>query len=298
MASTIQESLDGALAEIAHEVFGFASASMAKLEAALLPADATCSVADAFAARVQVCPRVSADDAQALRSLLGGTGLRVFLQPLLRLSDGALIGFEALARGPAGSTLETADRLFGIARRCGLEPALELACINAALAWRDRLPAELLLSINVSARTLALPTVVERLARPGILVELTERLPLNRVGELAPLLARLRQAGARLALDDAGCGFADLQAAQAMRPDVVKLCITIVNALGRQPALLEELRTTVAMLHGLGCEVLAEGIETREMAEILDELGIDYGQGWFYGRPALASLMLASYQSA
>ncbi|MCK9508285.1 MAG: EAL domain-containing protein [Pigmentiphaga sp.] len=308
LASTIQESLDGALAEIAHEVFGFASASMAKLEAALLPADATCSVADAFAARVQVCPRVSADDAQALRSLLGGTGLRVFLQPLLRLSDGALIGFEALARGPAGSTLETADRLFGIARRCGLEPALELACINAALAWRDRLPAELLLSINVSARTLALPTVVERLARPGILVELTERLPLNRVGELAPLLARLRQAGARLArlrqagarlaLDDAGCGFADLQAAQAMRPDVVKLCITIVNALGRQPALLEELRTTVAMLHGLGCEVLAEGIETREMAEILDELGIDYGQGWFYGRPALASLMLASYQSA
>lgn len=297
LAHTILAALDGGLAELACTVFGPATARMAQLEAALLPAAAPHGVADAFAVRSTGLPGMSADDERSLRDLLDGSGPRVFLQPLVRLVDGGLIGFEALARGPAGSTLERADRLFGTARCCGLEPALEIACIHAALAWREHIPAGLLLSINVSARTLVMPGVESLLARPGILVELTEHLPLGRACELVPVLTRLRQAGARLALDDTGCGFADLQAAQAMRPDIVKLCITIVNALDRQPALLAELRAVVDTLRGLGCEILAEGIETRELAELLAGLGIEHGQGWFYGRPEAAEPMLERYRA-
>lgn len=283
-------------AVVARELFGPATARLAALAGVLLPATDLSRLPHTAATCGPARPGVDAADERCLHDLLDGAGPRIFLQPLIRLNDRRLIGFEALARGAEGSGLERADRLFDTAYRCGLGQELETACIHAALAWRERIAPELLLSINVSTPVLATSTTQALLARPGVLVELTEHLPLGQAALLSPIRDRLHAAGARLALDDTGCGFADLQAARELKPDFVKLCITIINALGESPALLADLRETVATLHELGCQVLAEGVEHESTATLLAELGIDHGQGWHFGRPAPAAEALACWQ--
>lgn len=291
-AEAILSALNAQLGVLARNVFGPATARLARLEATLLPAANAISphnIEQAFTARATDMASVDALEEQCLHDLLNGPGPRIFLQPIVRLTDQSLIGFEALSRGAQGSVLERADRLFSTAYHCGLGHALEEACIHAALVWRKKIPAELLLSINVSVPVLAAPNIQALMAQPGILVELTEHLPLGYANKLLPTLTRLHAAGARIALDDTGCGFADLQAAKELRPDYVKFCITIINALGKNPDLLAELDATVKTLHGLGCKIIAEGVENPETAELLTGLGIDYAQGWLFGRPAPAN---------
>ncbi|MHB0766738.1 EAL domain-containing protein [Stutzerimonas sp. NM35] len=278
-------------AVLMRNIFGTATARLAGLEGSLLHgADATALRAgEACDAHGPEREAVCAADERCLHELLDGSGPRIFLQPLVRLRDRRLLGFEALARGPAGSGLERADRLFDTAYRCGLGHELEKACIRAALAWRKHIAADLLLSINVSEPVLAASDVQTLLARPGVLVELTEHLPLGQAAKLLPTRDRLHAKGAQVALDDTGCGFADLQAARELQPDFVKLCITIVNSLGESPALLAELRETLATLHDLGCRIIAEGVEREDTTRLLAELGIEYVQGWHFGRPAPAA---------
>lgn len=95
----------------------------------------------------------------------------------------------------------------------------------------------------------------------------------------------MRAGGTRVALDDTGCGYADLEAAKALQPDFVKLCITIIRSLGRNPALLADLAQSTATLKGMGIEILAEGVEHVKEVETLRDFPIDYAQGWRYGRP-------------
>lgn len=91
--------------------------------------------------------------------------------------------------------------------------------------------------------------------------------------------------GIRLALDDTGCGFADINTVRILRPDVVKLCITITSRLGRHPDIEKDIRNFVAKTENLGGVVLGEGIERKEQAEILKNCGVYLGQGYYHGRP-------------
>jgi EAL domain-containing protein (putative c-di-GMP-specific phosphodiesterase class I) len=88
-----------------------------------------------------------------------------------------------------------------------------------------------------------------------------------------------------LALDDTGCGFADMEAARSIRPDIAKLCITVTRNANRSVAHLAEIADTVAELRSVGAQVLAEGVETAEQAAALTEAGASLAQGWHFGRP-------------
>jgi EAL domain-containing protein (putative c-di-GMP-specific phosphodiesterase class I) len=196
----------------------------------------------------------------ALRALIAGQGLRTLLQPIVSLPSGKVVGYEALSRGPQGSALETANALFGAGERFNLTVALELACARQAVALAASLPEGCWLSINLGLAALSTPGVVEYLARPGIVLEITEHLPLDHAEAYAAFFAKARTLGALLALDDVGCGFANMKAARAIRPDIAKLCNTVTRNANRSSAHLAEIARTVAEVKAMGAEVLAEGV--------------------------------------
>lgn len=284
---------------VAVEVFGYATARLADVQVALTRQQDVANpqgVERAFEQRYQHLCQLDAQAEQALLALLEGEGPRVFLQSIvdIRQPGYPVIGYEALARGPAGSAIERADQLFETARRCGLGSELEKACLRAALPWQARLPDGQVLSVNASAALLLKEDVQQLLGRPRLWVELTEHLPMGEAAQLLPVLTQLAQQGTAIALDDTGCGYADMQAAQALRPGVVKLCITVIRALAQNDEVIRELKQTVQQLHALGCKVLAEGVETADQLAQVSELGVDYVQGWYFGRPQPAQEIIGT----
>jgi len=225
------------------------------------------------------------DEHAALRVVIAGQGLRTLLQPIVALPSGQIVGYEALSRGPKGSPLEAANALFGAGERFNLTSALEVACARQAVALAASLPEGYWLSLNLGLEALSTPGVVESLARPGLVLEITEHLPLDQAESHAALYAKARSLGARLALDDTGCGFADMASARAVRPEIIKLCITVIRNANRSSTHLAEIAHTVAAFRTMGAEVLAEGVETAEQAAALAEAGATLAQGWYFGRP-------------
>lgn len=273
--------------DLVAEVFGAATGAWAQVVADVVAfaGDDLDGMIDRHVATVPAAALAALREQVA--ALIDRGGLRTFVQPIVSLGDARIVGYEALTRGPADHPLERADQLFAAAARTGLSHALECACARQAVPWLDRLPPGRWLSVNASVPLLLEPEMRRVLARPGLVVEITEHLPIVPHG-LEPALDALRRAGALIALDDTGCGFADTAAARALRPHLVKLCITVIRGAGQDASILPELQDTVHRFHELGAEVLAEGVETDAQAAALAPLGIDLAQGWLYGRPCPA----------
>lgn len=283
------------------EVFGAATGGRMSFSAAVISMPAPVPVdIDEWLARVlrdHTSHRadLAPDELAALRAVIAGEGLRTLLQPIVALPSGQVVGYEALSRGPKGSPLETADALFGAGERFNLTLELELACARQAAALAARLPRGLWLSVNLGLESLSTPGVVESLARPGIVLEITEHLPLDKAEGYTALFEKARALGARLALDDTGCGFADMKAARAIHPDIIKLCITIVRNANRSRAYLTEIARTVAEFRDMGAQVLAEGVETSEIATALAKAGASLAQGWYFGRPVPCAEIVSQF---
>jgi EAL domain-containing protein (putative c-di-GMP-specific phosphodiesterase class I) len=230
-----------------------------------------------------------AGERAALTAVIAGDGLRTLLQPIVALPSGTTLGYEALTRGPLGSSLEAASDLFGAGERFNLSRALELACARQAVATVPKIPQGHWLSVNLGLEALSTPGVIEFLARPGVVLELTEHLPLDQAEQHTAVFQKIRSQGGRLALDDTGCGFADMAAVADIRPDIVKLCISVVRNANRSSEHLAEIARTIAECQALGARVLAEGVETREQAEALTQAGAQLAQGWHFGHPVPAT---------
>lgn len=239
-------------------------------------------------------PHADAASAEVADILAGRRPVHTVLQPIVRMRDRAVIGYEALSRGPQGSPLERPDLLFSAARACGSEVCLELLCADLALQrTRGRLPAGRFLTVNLGPQALTRAAQALPLAdRREVLFELTEHLPLDAAAELAMAVDQLHDMGIGLALDDAGCGFADMDTVRTLRPDIVKLCITVVRHAGKGAPFDTEIADTAQRLSGMGCRVLAEGVETQAQHDALTRCSIELAQGWLYGRPAAVDAIL------
>ena len=146
--------------------------------------------------------------------------------------------------------------------------------------------------MNVSPATLLTPGCTQLLAGlplPRILLELSEHDPVADYDVLTAVLAPLRAAGMRLAIDDVGAGFSSLRHIVLTTPDVIKLDRSVVDTVSTDPVLSTLVRSLTEFGHGCGAQVVAEGIETAADAAALVRLGVDYGQGWHYGRPGPAT---------
>ncbi len=215
-------------------------------------------------------------------------GILPAFQPVMEVATGRVAGYEALARF-APPFARPPQLWFAQAHRCGLGPALEAAAVRAALAVPGR-PAGTFLALNVSPAALLSPEVKAALPLDldGIAIELTEHEAFDEDVALELALVTLRERGARIALDDAGAGYAGLQQLIRLRPDIVKVDRSLVagiHADASKRALLEAL----ARFSGTtGAAVCAEGVEEAAELRALAGLDVTYAQGYALARPAPA----------
>jgi diguanylate cyclase (GGDEF)-like protein/PAS domain S-box-containing protein len=235
-----------------------------------------------------------------LRRALERDEVAILYQPIMRLEDRSVAGFEALPRWDHPKTGRTSPAEFiAIAEEVGLivdlgmfvldRTARQLSTWQRALRRRDPLFA----TVNVSSRQLLrqdlihdLRTVIARagLARGTLKLELTESLIMENPEHAAQMLQRIRDLGAGLALDGFGTGHSSLAYLQRFPFDMIKIDQSFVRANGKgtRPVIL---RSIVALAHDLGMEVVAEGAETDSDAVELYQLGCEYAQGHYFGEP-------------
>jgi diguanylate cyclase (GGDEF)-like protein len=207
-------------------------------------------------------------------------------QPLVDLNSGRLIGFEALSRFET-EPRRAPDAWFNQAARCGRGLALEMAAIKAALAAPGRPPGTYL-SLNFSPSALASPKIMGILPRnmSDIVVEVTEHELASEGGGLEEGLAKMRARGARIAVDDAGAGYAGLNQVMRVQPDVIKLDRSLIEGVHSDSAKAALVEFFVMFARRVGAGVCTEGIETLEELRTLINLGVTYGQGYLLGRPS------------
>ncbi len=233
---------------------------------------------------------------QALRNAIIADAVDVHFQPIVRLRDGAVLGFEALARwidpdlgfvSPAAFVPLAEERGFIDA----LSETLLRKAAEAALSW----PRELFLSFNLSSAQLMDPgtaqTILSTLARVGldpnrVELEITETAVMTSADTAHRIITELRQAGVRISLDDFGTGQSSLGRLRDFTFDKVKIDRAFVSRITTDRASEHIIKAIVAMCDGLDLQVVAEGIEQIGEAEKLKGLGCGMGQGYYYGKPA------------
>jgi diguanylate cyclase (GGDEF)-like protein/PAS domain S-box-containing protein len=235
-----------------------------------------------------------------LRRALEREEITILYQPIVRLEDRAVAGFEALARWdhPKMGRMSPSE-FIGIAEEIGLIVDLGLFMLERTARqlsnWQRqvRMREPVFASVNVSSRQLLrhdlihdLRTVLSRagLARGSLKLELTESLVMENPEHATQLLSRIKELGAGLALDDFGTGHSSLSYLQRFPFDTIKIDQSFVRAnnKGTRPVLL---RSIISLAHDLGMDVVAEGAETDSDAVELYQLGCEFAQGFVFGEP-------------
>lgn len=224
------------------------------------------------------------DGARAgIQRLLDASAFKPYFQPIIEFHRGTVVGYEALTRFTSGVP---PDVTFGLAARAGLGLELETATLRAALAAASILTPSAYLSVNASPALIIsgrLGAILERETR-SIVLEITEHLVIEDYPSLVRELAMLSPT-VRIAVDDAGAGYASLRHVLELAPSFVKLDIGLIRGIDTDPA-------RQALVAGMGyfalkrrIRLIAEGVETIAELTTLRDLGIAYGQGYLIGRP-------------
>jgi EAL domain-containing protein (putative c-di-GMP-specific phosphodiesterase class I) len=196
------------------------------------------------------------------------------------------VGAEALARFgslPPRSPIEW----FAEAVQLELGVQLELATIRQAMGALSKLPQDVYLSLNASPRAAmspALPGALGELA-DRIVIEITEHEAIADYAELMQALAALRGFGVKIAIDDAGAGFASLRHTLQIAPDIVKVDMSLVRDIDKDRGRRALASALISFSDEMQMDIIAEGIETKEELDTLLELGVRYGQGFFLAKP-------------
>ncbi|MFI5935883.1 EAL domain-containing protein [Actinoplanes sp. NPDC051494] len=222
-----------------------------------------------------------------IREILDSQALQPTFQPVVSLADGTVKAYEALARFDQAVFPNPVDA-FTAAGKVGLGVDLELLAIERAFEYLPAMPAGTWLSANLSVEALLTPRVHALLlahASAGIAVELTEHAQVHDYPALIAVTENLRANGIQIAVDDTGAGFASLSHILQLRPDIIKLDITLVRGIDTDPVRAALARSLVGFAQDIGATLIAEGIETLPEHDRLRNLHVKLGQGYFLARP-------------
>ena len=225
---------------------------------------------------------------KSVKRLLETGAIIPALQPVVRLTDGAWVGVEALARFPAAGV--TPDSAFSDSRDCGLDTELERAALDVALRTRPVLPDGVHLAFNAGPAAILSDGFAEVLSASGpldrLVLEITEHAAVEEYENLTDVVNPLRRAGLRLAVDDVGAGYASLRHVVRMAPDIIKIDRSLVDGISRDVAQRSIVAGIVMLALDLGVLTVAEGVETAADAAALTELGVDMVQGYLFAPPS------------
>ena len=215
--------------------------------------------------------------------------VRPHFQPIVDVRRGIVAGYEALARF-VGPPAAPPDRWFAVARGLGRADELEARSLHAALEARTALPPNTFLSVNLGPQALTAAPVQAVLAAAGdlrgLVVELTEQVAVEDYGALGRALEPLRAAGALVAVDDAGAGYASLQHVIRLRPELVKIDRDLVAGVDRDPAKSAVVEMLGFFASRIDAWVVTEGVETPAELAQLARLGTPLAQGFLLARPS------------
>jgi len=221
-------------------------------------------------------------------NVIANQDMRMVFQPIVDISTRKLVGAEALARFDA-EPRRTPDVWFAEGWEVGLGRELEIAAVRLAIAQLHQFPARAYLSVNVSPDTLQSEALFETLAMADpdrIVVEVTEHAVVKEYEPLMEAILKLHTSGSRLAVDDVGAGHSGLGHIIRITPKIMKLDVSLTRGIYQDVVKQALASSAVAFASRVNIDIVAEGIETAEDALALQLLGVRYGQGYYYGKPA------------
>jgi PAS domain S-box-containing protein len=238
----------------------------------------------------QTIERMTSDEhaewAERIRVVLRDESIEIVFQPVLDLETGKPFAIEALSRFPGDPSL-TPDRWFGQAWEVGVGVPLELLAVRKAAEAIPRLPGGIGLSINASPPTVASDAFLPSFeSADRVTVELTEHLQIRDYRSFANAIRPMRAAGGQVAIDDFGAGYASLRHILRLRPEWIKLDISLTERIDENPLAHAMASALASFGKEVGLGLIAEGIETEEELDALKDVGFRYGQGFYFGVPA------------
>ena len=239
--------------------------------------------------------------AHGITRALTNDEFKLYYQPICNLADGRLAGFEALIRWhhPTNGMIQPMEFLWlaeqtGLIREIGLW-TIERACQDWPTLRQYTNYKAPFVSVNLSATQLTSETLVDdvkeiitryNMPTADLKLELTETVMVERPDIALQILNKLIELGCSLALDDYGTGHSGLDHLQRYPIGTLKIDRAFIAPMLESTQSLEIVRSSIALAHSLGMNVVAEGIETKEVGEKLLELKCNFGQGWYFGKPA------------
>ncbi len=245
-------------------------------------------VLGAYFEEVSHAEQARAEKVETVRLAMSTSSPRIVYQPIYHLRTGTIAGMECLSRFDTFHA-SSPHRMFDLAEEVGLRQDLELAAIARAVRTLDRFPPRIYFGLNCSPQTIVSGAVDEALDGTDLhrlVIEITEHAIVPDYDSLIRALGPLRTKGLRVAIDDAGAGYASMRHIVSLQPDFIKLDMSLTRSVDKDPTRRALARALTSFSREIGSVIIAEGIETKEELDLLRALGVDTGQGFLLGRPA------------
>lgn len=224
---------------------------------------------------------------ERINAVLSGDVLSMFYQPIYRLSRNEIVGFESLARF-ATTPVRTPDVWFSEAAQVGLGTTLELLAIQKALMGIDQFPGGAYVSVNTSPDTILdeqFESTLSEWPLDRVVLELTEHTAVEYYEDIKGVLEPLRSKGLRVAIDDAGAGYASFRHILQLDPDIIKLDMSITQGIESDLSRRALAAAFVSFARTTDSKLVAEGVESASELSVLREFGINKAQGYYLAKP-------------
>lgn len=237
------------------------------------------------------------ESAGQLERIIQSRAIKTLYQPIVRLSDQSVVGYEALSRGPAGTPYESPEFLFEISYTAELTYELDHLCQQSALQLSAGSLDGAALFINASplsflskkfsCRRFSRAVADAGFAPQQIVIELTERSGIRDFPAFGKVMREVKEAGFRLAIDDVGTGYSSLQTISETQPEYLKIDMSMIKGIHRSPIKQQIVRSLASLGRETGIAVIAEGVEHRDELAELAKIDIELAQGHYFAHPAV-----------
>jgi EAL domain-containing protein (putative c-di-GMP-specific phosphodiesterase class I) len=239
--------------------------------------------------------RFGVKNRERIKNLLVNEEIKTVYQPIVRMTDRHVIGYEALSRGPVDTEFHNPSILFQLAKESDLLFELDRVCRRLAIENAVNLPPGKIVFVNTLPNTMNDPDFqgtkfkewLEKinLEPERIVLEITEEQAAEGLDQLRQTLDQYRMQGCSVAIDDAGTGYSNLEAIMKLEPTYLKIDMSLVRGIEASVVKQELIKALSGMARSIKAQVIAEGIETPAEYQTLLDLGVEFGQGYLFARP-------------